>query len=105
MLSNFCVVFAITWNVSVGGGAADPAEADLEATRLGVPAVEPQDESAMASVTATAPGLSALSQANHAAVRRIVFWQRFSTSWIYRPTMRESLAVIVRDAVVLPPPW
>jgi hypothetical protein len=54
MLSNFCVVFAITWNVSVGGGAADPAEAGLEATRLGAAAVEPQDESAMASVTATA---------------------------------------------------
>jgi hypothetical protein len=54
MLSNFCVVIAITWNVSVVGGAAGPAEAGLEATRLGAAAVEPHDESPTTSVTATA---------------------------------------------------
>jgi hypothetical protein len=44
MLSNFCVVFAITWNVSVGLRAAGP----------GAAAVELQDESAPASMNATA---------------------------------------------------
>ena len=42
MLSNFCVVFVITRNFSVGLGAAGP----------GAAADEPQDESAPASMNA-----------------------------------------------------
>src|ERR1700729_1636768 len=44
MLSNFCVVFTITWNVSVGLGLARP----------GAAAVEPQDASAAASMNTRA---------------------------------------------------
>src|SRR6476646_8249649 len=44
MLSNFRVVFVITWNLSVGLGATGPGAAP----------VEPQDASAPASMNATA---------------------------------------------------
>ena len=97
MLSNFCVVFTITWNVSVGLGSARP----------GAAAVEPQDASAAVSVNTRAAvsadvprsllvrrspqGLQIGGAGDPWAWRVSIgswnaLWQRLSTSWIGQPT-------------------
>lgn len=58
MLSNFCVVFVITWNLSAGRGASGP----------GAAAVELQDESAPASMNAIAAATT------HVPRTRLIRW-------------------------------
>lgn len=79
MLSSFCVVCVITWNVSVGFGATGP----------GAAAFEPQDASAPASMNATAAS-------PHVPRTRLMRWSPralcfdLMAAWGPRPGIRPS---------------